>query len=147
MEYRYVTNISSGAILKSQVFQLLQETEGEFVPPLHVRSSTTQKDLAGKRWLSEEEKENNLEAYFREMSEQRFIVAQDGETVLGFLSFKPELAMEVDGRALIANYISTIVVRPGERNKGIGSGMYRRLIEVMGESGYFARYRADRTNG
>ena len=137
MEYRYVTNISSGAILKSQVFQLLQETEGEFVPPLHVRSSTTQKELAGKRWLSEEEKENNLEAYFREMSGQRFIVAQEGETVLGFLSFKPELPMEVDGRNLIANYISTIVVRPGERNKGIGSGMYRRLIEVMGESGFF----------
>jgi ribosomal protein S18 acetylase RimI-like enzyme len=132
MEYRYIEELSVNESLLEGVFGLLKATESEFVPPLHARSSTTQKDL-GRGGLTDRLKEDNLRAYFGVMACQRFILALEGDSLQGFLSFRPDETMCIDGRVLTGHYISTISVHPGQRNKGIGTAMYRFLMKTMGE--------------
>ena len=63
MRYEYQPVLERGNTLCQGVFALLKATEAEFVPPLHARCSTTQKDLS-KVQFTEDEKEKNLQAYF-----------------------------------------------------------------------------------
>ena len=127
MRYEYQPVLERGNTLFQGVFALLKATEAEFVPPLHTRCSTTQKDLS-KVQFTEDEKEKNLQAYFEAMLAQQFILAVDDNQIVGFLSFR---------KGEKENYVSTIAVKPDVRCKGIGRGMYETLFSVIGESAVF----------
>ena len=123
MRYIYFPVLHPEDAFYEGVFELLKATEAEFVPPLHARCSTTQKDLSHTSF-SEDEKERNLRAYFDAMLSQQFIIAAEGDEVVGFLSFR---------KGEEENYISTIAVSPALRKHGIGRMMYESLFEVIGE--------------
>lgn len=123
MRYVYLSALHPDNAFFRGVFELLKATESEFVPPLHTRSSTTQKDLS-RTAFSEEEKERNLRAYFTGMRSQQFIIAAEGDEVMGFLSFR---------NGVEEKYISTIAVRPELRRQGIGRRLYETLFEATGE--------------
>lgn len=123
MRYIYLPVLHLEDAFYEGVFELLKATEAEFLPPLHARSSTTQKDLS-KTSFSEDEKERNLRAYFCAMLSQQFIIAAEGDEVIGFLSFR---------KSEKENYISTISVSPALRKQGIGRMMYESLFGIIGE--------------
>ena len=58
MIYEYVPALESDNTFYNSVFNLLKTTEEEFIPPLHTRCSTTQKNLTTVQY-TEEEKEKN----------------------------------------------------------------------------------------
>ena len=45
MRYIYLPSFKPGDTFYQGVYEILRVTEAEFVPPLHARCSTTQKDL------------------------------------------------------------------------------------------------------
>lgn len=121
MRYIYLPTLHPDDTFCKGVYELLKATEAEFVPPLHTRSSTTQKDLSTTQFS----REGNLRSYFDAMLSQQFIIAADGDEVVGFLSFR---------KGEDENYISTIAVSPALRKQGIGRKMYESLLNTIGES-------------
>ena len=104
---------------------LLFAADKEFVPPLSSRSGTTQTELE-----EAPARESGPEQYFRIMSAQAFVIAEKGGRVQGFMSYIPDRALELGGRTLICDYVSTIVVDPEQRGKGLTGQMYRKLIKA-----------------
>lgn len=123
MRYIYLPSFKPGDTFYQGVYEILRVTETEFVPPLHARCSTTQKDLS-KTLFSEDEKERNLRAYFGSMLSQQFIIAAEGDEVIGFLSFR-------NGEK--EKYISTIAVATKARKQGVAQGLYEALFDAIGD--------------
>ncbi len=117
--------------LLQQVYHLLVLGDKEFIPPLSSRSSTTQQSLA-------DAKGNGIDSYFEEMKTQCFVLAMEGDTVGGFMSFRqnyenPHLPA---GENL---YASTCVVHPDFRGKGAMSSFYREMIAAFPTRPIFTR--------
>ncbi|MBO4414450.1 MAG: GNAT family N-acetyltransferase [Lachnospiraceae bacterium] len=142
------------------VRKLLFDADREFYPPLSARNSTTQTLLKH----SNQDKDNDNgeaaesdapnsadktdkshimnstgqaaipEEYFRTMSRQNIVMAIEGETVAGFMSYKPAYELDIKGKKIICSYVSTIVVSPQYRGKGITSEMYKKLFEETGDA-------------
>ena len=66
----------------NQVWELLKKIDKEFIPPLSTRQSTHQKELNTPNTQSEEPVE-----YFRQMKEQKIILALEKDKVGGFLTY------------------------------------------------------------
>ena len=102
-----------------QVWELICETDNEFVPPLSYRESTTQNTL-------DKASVNKLPVqYFEQLKKQSIILALDRDCVIGFMSFRKgfEEIKECD------IYVSTIVVSPLSRGKRITEKMYNELFK------------------
>lgn len=109
------------------VWDLLKEADQEFIPPLSSRTSTDQKDLLpGKLKKSE-----GPVQYFEVLKDQQFILALKDDEVVGFLSYMSDYKLEVLNSCdtLPVYYISTIIVRPDWRNKGLTKKMYKELLQ------------------
>ena len=119
---------------KEDIWQLLKAADKEFVPALSARRDTTQKNLAGGA-VSEE----GPTSYFTQMLNQSFILCVEDEKVLGFLSFIPDRMLEVGGDSITCDYISTIVVSPEYRNRGITRSMYETLFRERKGKTYVTR--------
>lgn len=122
MRFVYQPHLIENSLWGMETLQILSRTEAEFIPPLHARNSTTQKDLS-KVVFSDDEKAANVQAYFQSMLSQQFILALEEEHVVGFLSFRKN-----DG----VYYVSTIAVEPQRRNRGIARGLYEELFQSIG---------------
>ena len=120
MRFEYQPHLTESSPWYKGVYDLLAQTEAEFVPPLHTRCSTTQRDLSNRHFSSYD----NLWAYFESMIAQQFIVAICDDEVSGFLSFRKDKE---------AFYVSTIAVEPDKRNQGIGRGLYEALFATIGQ--------------
>lgn len=130
MDYLTVPEIMMDKGLLEGVRALLEETEAEFVPPLHDREGTTQRNLSEGRSL---DGRKGVESYFREMTSQRFVLAVKDGAVAGFLSYRKDEPMEIEGTARRVQYVSTIAVAHSMRCRGIGSMMYHTLICALGD--------------
>ena len=104
---------------------LLFAADKEFVPPLSARSGTTQTELE-----EAPAQESGPEQYFRTMAAQAFVIAEKGGRVQGFMSYIPDRELDLDGEILICDYVSTIVVDPARRGKGLTGQMYRKLMQA-----------------
>lgn len=104
---------------------VLFAADKEFVPPLSARSGTTQTELE-----AAPARESGPERYFRIMSSQAFVIAEKGGCVQGFMSYIPDRELDLDGEILICDYVSTIVVDPARRGKGLTGQMYRKLMQA-----------------
>ena len=112
------------------MFSLLKETDAEFVPPLSARESTTQTDLSqGTKTYEQREPIT----YFRELRKQEFLLAEEADRILGFLSFTSDREMELSGKHFSALYISTIAVGKAYRRRGIAGQLYDELLRRFGE--------------
>lgn len=117
------------------VLQLLQEADQEFVPPLSSRSSATQQDFSGVS-----ENSNGVLSYFEQLKQQRFIGALENGKLLGFVSFRENYqCREIPPEELPNIYISTLIVRPEARGKGVTTALYDRLFTEYRNSNIFTR--------
>lgn len=112
---------------KEEIWEILCQCDDEFYPPLSARNSSSQKQLKSEDGSSMD-KTQKPTAYFAEMIQQDFLLAYDeGERVVGFMTFKKDYiceALESFGKSL---YITTICVREECR----GQNILGRLYEYM----------------
>lgn len=105
------------------VLALLADADAEFVPPLSARTSTHQADLLG---ASGGDASGPL-AYFRELAQQPFLLAEEEGRVLGFLSYIEGYRLPwLEGRC---TYVTTIVTAKEHRGEGVASALYGALGE------------------
>ena len=118
-----------------EVLQLLQEADQEFVPPLSSRSSATQQDFSGVSKNSD-----GVLSYFEQLKQQRFIAALEDGKLLGFVSFREDYLCREISRVELPNiYISTLIVRPEARGKGVTTALYDQLFSKYCSCNIFTR--------
>lgn len=117
------------------IYSLLEEGDREFFPPLSCRSSTTQKNLTGIH-----KSVNGIKNYFEEMKRQNILVAVEDEKVLGFVSFRENHITDVITDKELPNiYISTLIVSPNARGRGLTRQMYEFLFDAYKTHNVFTR--------
>ena len=116
-----------------QFLEMLYGADKQFVPPLSARSSTTQQDLTGT-----ESVEDGILQYFEQMKTQRFMAALEDGKVLGFVSYKEDYTCEAFDKTPNI-YLSTLVVRPEGRGRGLTRAIYRRLFDAYARGYIFTR--------
>lgn len=106
---------------KDDIWNVLEATDRDFVPPLSSREPTTLGELKPSRVvfaLPIEHVEFQLGLHV--------IFARVNGRVVGFLSFMPDFSHEVVGELESTVLIDTVAVLPGWRRQGIGKALYRR---------------------
>lgn len=112
------------------VRRLLVASDDEFVPPLSAREGTTQRD--GLADASDADSvDRSIDAYHSQCVSQHLIVCHDGGDLRGFMSFRDGYRTpELDGFQP-SNYVSTIVVAPEHRRRGVAREMYERILSEL----------------
>ena len=118
-----------------QILKMLIISDKDFCPPLSMRSSTTQADFT-----QQQTSVDGIQSYFEEMKKQRFAAAYDGDQLLGFVSFKENYVSPEIGEDDLPNiYLSTLIVSPEARGKGITYSIYENLFDTYKNSNIFTR--------
>ena len=118
-----------------EVLEMLEEADGDFVPPLSARSSATQQELSGVT-----RQNDGVRAYFAQLQTQRFAAVYDGGRVIGFVSFREDYTCPQIPRSLTPNiYLSTLIVRPEARGKGVTTALYGVLFDRYAGGYIFTR--------
>ena len=105
-----------------QILTLCRNSDQEFIPPLSQRSSTTQGNLIGGG-------ENGIDAYCTEVLRQPILACIEGDMLLGFVSFKENYTPEHYPDTKLPNiYISTLILSPESRGKGLTKKLYTYLF-------------------
>ena len=113
-------------IYYDQILEMLYEADGEFVPPLSTRTSTTQLDLSSGPVGSD-----GILLYFNEMKKQRFMAAVEDGQLLGFVSYKENYMSDQMPEIQTPNiYISTLIVKPEARGRRLTQTMYESLFDA-----------------
>ncbi len=117
------------------ILNMLTDSDDEFCPPLSARNSTIQADLSANTKCK-----NGVMSYFEELKKQRFVVACEGDKLLGFVSFKENFTNDVIlERDLPDIYISTLLVSAEARGMRLTYKMYEFLFECYKNSNVFTR--------
>lgn len=111
---------------QSQVYALLKQCDHEFVPPLSQRTSTTQQTLDN----SSSPREAAPDSYFQVLQEQSVILCISQDSLLGFMSFRKKHVCEDVPNDLPTIYVTTVIVDPQHRGKGLTEAMYKQLLTV-----------------
>lgn len=113
------------------VRDLLFACEGEFVPPLSARHSTSQSDLGTG------ERHSGPQAYFDEMREQPIVLAIQGGDLLGFLSYRPGFVLDfLPGTSC---YVTTVCVDASHRREGVATALYAHVEALVRPQGVSLR--------
>lgn len=129
MEAKYIGN-NLNKDIRDQIYSILCECDLEFYPPLSARNSSAQKNLD----LKQPEEGGKPYTYFEEMINQDFILAQDGEKVVGFMTFRRNYSCSALNKYGESLYITTICVRKSHRNHGALSMMYDEIERNVSKS-------------
>lgn len=115
-------------------YRLLSAADEEFVPPLSARNSSVQKDF------SQSVKGDSIAQYFEQLKGQRFAgVFEDGE-LIAFVSYKEDYTCAEIPREELPNiYISTLIVSPKARGKGVTTALYSKLFSHYENVNIFTR--------
>ncbi len=111
---------------QSQVYDILKKCDHEFVPPLSQRVSTTQSNLSNLNGDSKAEPRS----YFQQLLSQSVILAVQRGQVLGFMSFRGKHICEDVQDQIETIYMTTVIVDPLFRGRGVTECMYRFLMDV-----------------
>lgn len=113
---------------------LLVLCDREFVPPISSRTSTTQSDL------SQNDTGDGISAYLAALMEQEIVCALDGDTLLGFVSYRLDHTCDEIGADTHPNlYVSTLIVSPESRGQGLTKIIYANLFEKYASRRIFTR--------
>ena len=116
------------------VYKMLEAAENEFVPPLSSRSSSTQQDFSTRA------KNNSIAQYFQQLKNQRFAVAFEDGALIAFVSYKENYSCtEIPQKELPNIYMSTLIVSPNARGKGVTKALYGRLFSEYENVNIFTR--------
>lgn len=110
---------------------LLFACEGEFVPPLSERHSTSQTDL------DSGERHSGPQAYFDEMSAQPIVLALRDTELLGFLSYRPDFVLDFLPGA--SCYVTTVCVDAAHRREGVATALYAHVEALVRPQGVSLR--------
>lgn len=116
-----------------EVLEMLEAADGDFVPPLSSRSSSTQKDLSGNA-----KRETGVQEYFQQLKEQRFAAVFDRERLIAFVSYRENYTCPEIGE-LPNIYLSTLIVRPEARGRGVTTALYGVLFDRYKDRSIFTR--------
>ena len=132
MELRILTEAEQVAF-GSQILEMLTASDKEFVPPLSARSSTTQQVLSGGEGSPE-----GILQYYNQLQTQKVMAAVEGDTLLAFVSYIENY--ENDTVVQLPNiYLSTLVMRPEARGKGLTKRLYAQLFAAYAPAPVFTR--------
>ncbi len=134
MKIKHYSKVTNENYL-NDIKNLLILCDNEFVPKLSDRISTTQTDL------DVEKTEMQIpEEYFNAISSQQAILAIENHKVVGFMSFRENYVCEHISEEYSPNiYITTIIVHPQYRNKGIAGMFYSKLMKKFAHHFLFTR--------
>lgn len=111
-------------IYREEILSMMRFSDKDFIPPLSARSSTTQKDLSGSQST-----ENGIELYYAQMETQQILCAFEEDTLLGFVSYRENHTSDLITEESFPNiYLSTLIVKPEARGKGLTRKMYEYLF-------------------
>ncbi len=134
MKLKYYGKLAKKAYL-SDIRQMLALCDKEFVPPLSGRASTTQSDLSPTQSL-----DADIDKYFQVVASQPAIIAIEGGRVVGLMSFRMDYVCECIDKAFAPNlYITTVLVHPQYRHKGIAGKLYDAIIAKFPKRYLFTR--------
>lgn len=115
-------------------YRLLAEADNEFVPPLSSRSSSTQQNFSNTL------QSDNITTYFEQLKNQRFAVVFEEGELISFVSFKENYTCsEISENELPNIYLSTLVVSPKARGKGVTTALYQKLFTEYEKVNIFTR--------
>ena len=97
-----------------QLYDLLIECDGDFVPPLSFRRSTTQAALSGS-----EHNPDGVRDYFNALIAQHVVLCAGNGRIVGFLSFRPEYTCDALSDGATYCYLSTMAVSHACRGQHI----------------------------
>ena len=105
-------------------YKMLEAADNEFVPPLSSRSSSTQRNFSENL-----KSRDGIRQYFEQLKNQRFAVAYEDGALIAFVSYKENYSSaEIHKKELPNIYISTLIVSPSARGKGVTKALYGRLF-------------------
>lgn len=107
---------------KDMVWEILCQCDGDFYPRLSARNSSSQKNLKDAEASSGEEKPT---VYYEEMIKQYFILAYEGDEVVGFMTFKQNYECDALKEFGTSLYITTVCVKKEKRGRGIMKALYQ----------------------
>ena len=140
MEIKILTKNDS-ELYFPEILEMLKRADGEFVPPLSSRSSTTQSSLVGNASTPE-----GILLYFEEMKKQRLAVALENGELMAFMSYRENYL--TDTVTEVPNvYLSTLIVKPEGRGKGLTQIMYGELFKAYPDRCVYTRKTAHRPPG
>ena len=113
-----------------QILSLLIASDAEFVPPLSARGSTTQQDLSAGG--------DGITAYYAQLMTQKVMAAVEGDRLLAFVSYIENYRTDVVTQ-LPNIYLSTLVMRPEARGKGLTKQLYRQLFDTYSAGTVYTR--------
>ena len=117
------------------VYRMLELADNEFVPPLSSRSSSTQRDF-----LENTKNRDGIRKYFEQLKNQRFAVALEDGVLIAFVSYKENHScVEISQKELPNIYISTLIVSPNARGKGVTKALYSRIFSEYETVNVFTR--------
>jgi ribosomal protein S18 acetylase RimI-like enzyme len=124
----------------SAIAEVLTRVDHEFIPPLSSRDSTTTKDLAG--GFDVERPVGPPVTYLASVLDQHAILALSAGTLVGLISFRTAHSELLLRNWSPCDYVSTVIVLPELRRRGIARGLYAALL---GRTGMRSPYVATRT--
>lgn len=124
-----ILNKKQKSLYSSDILNMMEFCDNDFVPPLSKRKSTTQSNLTPG---AEDCYNSGITYYHEEMMKQEILAAVLDEKLLGFVSFKENMSFKNIKTKDIPNiYISTLILHPNARGKGITAKMYDYLFNVL----------------
>ena len=134
MELKILT-IQEQTFFGPQILEMLAESDKEFVPPLSSRSSTTQQDLSSGGVCPE-----GVLQYYNQLQTQKVMAAVEGDRLLTFVSYIENYVSGPITQADTPNiYLSTLVMRPEARGKGLTKKLYAYLFDAYRPAPIFTR--------
>lgn len=112
------------ALYRSDIIEMLRESDKDFVPPLSARASTLDTTFGGNTTYG------GVLSYYEKMNEQMILAAfEDGE-LLAFVSYRENFISEIIDEDTLPNiYVSTLVMRHSARGRGLTAIMYDHLFD------------------
>lgn len=137
--------VSETTEFSAGIKRLLIAADDEFVPPLSAREGTTQRDgLDDSSSASEVDISAAIEPYHSACLDQHLIACHDAGELYGFMSFRQGYTTTELGEYQPSNYISTIIVAPDHRRRGIARQLYETVLHEL-PSGVESPYITTRT--
>lgn len=122
------------ARIYDEAYKLLEAADNEFVPPLSARSSSTQRDFSASA------QSQSIALYFEELKKQRFAAVFEAGALIAFVSYKENYSCaEIPEGELPNIYLSTLVVSPAARGKGVTKALYGKLFSEYEKVNIFTR--------
>jgi len=132
MELIYVATVGDSGY-GDQILSLLTQADGEFIPPLSARDSSTQQTLSHTQSAPE-----GVIAYYNSMASQPAILAVEDGECLGFMAFKKDYICEYVQKTPNL-YASTCIVHPDARGKGLMKAFYKEMMALFPQCSIFTR--------